>query len=80
MNTKLTEDEITKAFENTNFGTTDYRRLLAISVMKRALRYECGYTITRIMEKLNLIDMLNKAPTTRGREFCYDVLDGKDGG
>ncbi len=37
MNTNITDAEIELAFKNTNFGRTDYRKLLATSTFKRLL-------------------------------------------
>lgn len=71
--------EIAKAFDGTNFGRTDYRRLLALSVMKVALRYHCGHTITVIMQDMGLITTKGRV-TERGRRFCYWELDGQCSG
>lgn len=64
----VSDEEIQKAFAGTNFGTTEYRKLLNASVLKKLVGYHCGYTITVIMQELNLIGKTGK-PTVRGVEL-----------
>jgi len=71
----VTDEEITDAFENTNFGRTDYRHFLALSVLKVAVGYHCGGTITMIMVKMGLISGSTasvNAILERGRDFVYE--------
>ena len=51
----VSEQELGDAFKNTNFGVTDHRVFLHSSVLKKALGYHCGHTITVIMQELRLI-------------------------
>ena len=51
----VTHDELVAAFRNTNFGGVDHRQLLHASVLKKAVGYHCGHTITCIMQELRLI-------------------------
>lgn len=51
----VTPRELEVAFLGTNFGGTDHRQLLHASVLKKAVGYHCGHTITRVMQKLRLI-------------------------
>lgn len=51
----VTHDELASAFRSTDFGGVDHRKLLHASVLKRAVGYHCGYTITCIMQELRLI-------------------------
>lgn len=51
----ITDEEIEQAFKGTNFGYTQYRELLSASVLKKAVGYHCGWTITTIMKELKLI-------------------------
>lgn len=44
----LTDDVIEKAFEGTNLGRTDYRDILAETVIQIAAGYECGFTAPAI--------------------------------
>lgn len=76
----VTDEDIDKAFEGTNFGTKDYRTLLNYSVLKKLVGYHCGWTITCIMKELKLIGKTGKV-TKRGillvREaFGYLMKDG----
>lgn len=64
----VSDEEIQKAFAGTNFGTTEYRKLLNSSVLKKLVGYHCGHTITCIMQELNLIGKTGK-PTERGIEL-----------
>lgn len=62
----VSDAEINKAFENTNFGTTNYREILHIAVLKKACGHHCGHTITTIMKELKLIGS-DGLPIKRGR-------------
>lgn len=77
--TQVTEEEIEAEFAGTNFGTDEHRLLLARSVLKVALGYHCGSTITGIMQRMGLITAKLKV-TTRGKEFCYQQMElGRSG-
>ena len=64
----LTDAHIEIAFKNTNFGTTDYRRLLLVGVFKSMVGYSSGHTLTEIMRTLKLVGR-NGTVSKRGREF-----------
>ena len=51
----VTPRELEVAFLGTNFGGADHRQLLHASVLKKAVGYHCGHTITCIMQELRLI-------------------------
>ena len=73
----VTDEEITAAFENTNFGRADDRHFLALSVLKVAVGYHCGQTITTIMLKMRLISGSTESKCTileRGRVFAYEYF------
>lgn len=61
----MTDEEISSAFEGTNFGHTQYRELLNASVLKKLVGYHCGHTITTIMQEVGLIGKTEK-PTKKG--------------
>jgi hypothetical protein len=72
----VSDEEIAEAFIYTNFGTTNYRRLLEASVFKKLVGYHCGHTITTIMRSLDLIGKTGM-PTKKGRRFvahAYNYL------
>ena len=75
----VTDVEIEIAFLGTNFGRTDYRHFLGLSVLKTALRYHCGHTITQIMVKMGLTTNKGRV-TERGRLFCYQQMDLRNSG
>ena len=76
---RVTDADIARAFECTNFGSADHKHLLALSVLKKALRYRCGSTVTQIMVRMGLITE-NGRVTKKGRLFCYEALDaGRSG-
>lgn len=68
----LTDDAIERAFAGTNFGRTDYRAILAETVIQIAAGYECGYTATAIARKLGLLTPIRVEPSRTGHEFVYD--------
>ena len=76
---RVTDADIARSFDGTNFGRTDHKHLLALSVLKKALRYHCGHTITQIMVRMGLTTAMGHV-TEKGRLFCYEALDaGRSG-
>ena len=69
----MTDADIEHAFRGTNFGRDDHRHLLALSVLKKALKYHCGHTITQIMVEMGLTTEKGRV-TEKGRLFCYEQL------
>ena len=70
----VTDEEITSAFEGTNFGSSDHRERLGASVVKRLVEYHCGHTITMIMRDMGLTGKTDK-PTKRGIQFAREFLN-----
>lgn len=68
---EITDEVILHAFEGTNFGRTDFREFLAYSVLKTVCGWHCGWTITTIMIRLNLITEKRNV-TKLGRMFISD--------
>ena len=64
----VTDKQIQYAFLNTNFGGSNPRKLLEVSVLKKLVDYHCGHTITQIMETLGLIGKTGKV-TMKGKKF-----------
>ncbi len=66
----LTDEEIAEAFEGSNFGDRDKRKLLEQGVLKRTADYRTGHTLHCIMKMLGLIT--EKGNTTKkGRRFLF---------
>lgn len=75
----VTDEEIEQAFLGTDFGGTDHREVLSLSVLKKALGYHCGWTVTDIMLRMGLTKE-DGTLTDRGKLFCYDAFDLKRSG
>lgn len=67
----LTDEVVAKAFEGTNFGRTDFRTILAETVMKRAAGYHSGWTATTICMELGLLSSKNQSATKLGLTFAF---------
>ncbi|WP_456197170.1 hypothetical protein [Edwardsiella tarda] len=67
----LTDSVINKAFEGTNFGRTDFRTILAETVLKRSAGYHSGYTATTICMRLGLLSRKNQSATKLGLTFAF---------
>lgn len=63
----VSDEEIADFFHGANFGHTNYRELLQASVLKKAMGYHCGFTITCIMVRMKLIGKTHGRPIKRGR-------------
>jgi hypothetical protein len=75
----VTDEEIEKEFRGTNFGGANHREILSLSVLKKALGYHCGWTVTNIMLRMGLTKE-DGTLTDRGKLFCYDAFDLKRSG
>lgn len=71
---KLIKEEIYKAFENTNFGTSDYMSIVYEGLMKTACGYHLGYTLKIRLMNLDLITDTNNL-TAKGKRFLYDLYE-----
>lgn len=67
----LTDEVVNAAFDGTNFGRTDFRTILAETVMKRASGYHSGYTATTICMNLGLLSKKNQSATKLGLTFAF---------
>lgn len=67
----LTDEVIVAAFGGCNFGRTDYRTILAETVLKRAAGYHSGWTATTICMNLGLLSMRTQAATKLGLVFAF---------
>lgn len=66
----LTDEVVNAAFDGTNFGRTDFRTILAETVMKRAAGYHSGWTATTICTRLGLLGKQER-PTKLGMTFAF---------
>ncbi len=73
METNITDAEIASAFEGTNFGGADHRKLLEQGALKRLTGYHCGHTLTMIMRKLGLTTEKDTV-TKKGKRFCMGAF------
>lgn len=67
----LTDAVIAEAFEGSNFGRTDFRTILAETVMKRAAGYHSGWTATDICTRLGLLSGKEHKATRLGLTFAF---------
>lgn len=77
IETNVSDAEIELAFTNTNFGDIEQRKYLELTVLKAAMGFRCGYTITTIMNELKLIKK-NGSPSEKGLRFIRHAFAGSD--
>ena len=68
----LTDEEIEKAFEGTNFGTRKFRPLLEQGVLKVNAGFRTGHTLQCIMKELGL--MGKSKILKKGNRFVFWAL------
>lgn len=73
MDTNITDAEIDAAFEGTNFGGANRRKLLEQGVLKRLTGYHCGHTLTMILRGLGLTTV-NDTVTKKGKRFAIGAF------
>ena len=73
METNITDDEIAAAFNGTNFGGADHRKLLEQGVLKQLTGYHCGHTLTMIMRRLGLTTEKDNV-TKKGKVFAMGAF------
>lgn len=72
----ITQEQIEKAFHNTNFGGADHRKLLEQGVLTSLTKYRNGHTLTLIMQELGFINKKNKI-LKKGKGFLYESFHEK---
>lgn len=77
----ITDDQIEKAFLNTNFGDMDRRVMLTQGILKTIAGYKTGgHTLTNIMKNLGLISdkgtVLKKGKMLLFKAFYKSELAG----
>lgn len=73
MESNISDQEIAAAFEGTNFGGADHRKLLEQGVLKRLAGYHCGHTLTMIMRRLGLTTAKDTV-TKKGKLFVMSAF------
>lgn len=73
METNITDANIAEAFEGTNFGGANHRKLLEQGVLKRLTGYHCGHTLTMILRRLGLTTA-NDTVTKKGKRFAIEAF------
>lgn len=75
---EIADAEIESAWGNANFGkplTVEQKReFIRCAVMKKAMDYHCGHTITQIMKELGLINK-DELPSKKGRTFLQGLYE-----
>lgn len=78
MKYEITDEEVIKAWGNANFGIPlnpeQKKNFIRNAVMKKAMGYHCGHTITQIMKELGLINK-SELPSKKGRTFLQGLHD-----
>ncbi len=79
----VSDDEVRQIFENTNFGHTDFRGLLAQGCIKALAGWHQGHTLTTILDMLGLIAW-NKHKqtikvTSKGKHYIWLAFKGRPG-
>ena len=79
----VTDEQMRASFENTNFGHTDYRGLLAQGCIKALAKWHQGHTLTTILAELRLITWNKQADkikvTAKGRHYIWLAFEGCPG-
>ncbi|MCY1407689.1 hypothetical protein D9M71_229960 [compost metagenome] len=79
----VSDEEMQQSFENTNFGHTDFRGLLAQGCIKALAGWHQGHTMTTILDQLGLIEWSKMKRsikvTAKGRHYIWLAFKGRPG-
>lgn len=79
----VSDDQVRDVFENTNFGHTDYRGLLAQGCIKSLAGWHQGHTLTTILAELRLISWNRESGrikvTAKGRHYIWLAFKNRPG-
>ncbi|TLP68195.1 hypothetical protein FEA48_30530 [Pseudomonas nitroreducens] len=70
----VSDDDLAKAFKNTNFGDKQPRAVLRLAVLKCATGYHQGHTSMTIARELGLLDPEIYALSARGRLYLWEAF------
>lgn len=79
----VSDDEVDSAFQNTNFGHTDFRGLISQGCIKALAGWHQGHTITCTLEELRLISWNRQQDkikvTDKGRHYIWLAFKSRPG-
>lgn len=79
----VSDEQMQAAFENTNFGHTDFRGLLAQGCIKSLAGWHQGHTLTVILDELKLISWNRQTDkikvTAKGRHYIWLAFKNRPG-
>lgn len=79
----VTDEQMQDSFENTNFGHTDFRGLLAQGCIKALAGWHQGHTLTTILQELRLISWNKQTGkikvTAKGRHYIWLAFKNRPG-
>jgi len=70
----LSDDELSAAWGNANFGAATKREVVANTLLKCASGFHTGSTARAIVRELDLVKPLNWALTKKGKEYLFSVF------
>lgn len=69
----ITDSEIKRYFEHSNFGDRNHRELLEKAILEIACGFRTGYTLSCIMVNLGLLTKKSKNINRRGKYYLWTV-------
>jgi hypothetical protein len=75
QNRLITDQQLEKAFEGTNFGSKEYYKILREGLLKVACQYWNGHTLTQILIMLKLRHKNQNRLTDAGRKLLYQMYE-----
>lgn len=79
----VSDDDMVKAFKNTNFGHDDFRGLLAQGCIKALAGWHQGHFLTVILDQLGLIEWYREIDrikvTPKGSHYIWLAFKGQPG-
>lgn len=73
VNELVTDEQILKAFENTNFGAMHKRDLIRYGLLKVTCGYYNGHTLKHILIELGLTTQ-KLSITKKGKQYLYEAF------
>jgi len=70
----VSDEEIVEVFKHASYVGQDPRKLLQQGVLKKQAGYMSGHTLTRIMQKLELLTHEGEV-TKKGKLFLLDAFE-----